>query len=74
MISIDFKTEIGLQFLNQRHALLKDGLTCQGKNEPIDTIEDYYSTTWKSDIRISQDPRARGHRKTKLLPESPLAA
>jgi hypothetical protein len=61
-IGLNMKNPLALDFLDQWYAAAQDGVAFRGIKESVRTDEDYESVKWNRSMRVSSDPRVRGHR------------
>jgi hypothetical protein len=62
VLGLNMNTELGTSFLDQWHQIMADGVTARGTKQHIRDWEDYQNVFWNRNNRISNDPRAKGHR------------
>ena len=62
VIGLNMRSPLALQFLDEWHQVMADGVTARGTKEPVRDWDDYQAIFWNRNQRISTDPRVKGHR------------
>ena len=62
VLGLDMTNIHALQFLEQWHQIMSDGVTAKGTKDKIRDWEDYQAIAWNRNSRISSDIRVKGHR------------
>jgi hypothetical protein len=62
VIGLDMRSPLAIQFLEEWHRVMADGITARGTKDPVQSWEEYQDIFWNRNQRISTDPRVKGHR------------